>query len=343
MKIAFDWEASSFFGWGVYGINLALELSRRGIDVMSTHPVCNTQVVLDSLRLEVLKDFIDRSNMQRPVPQDYVLLHPLGNEILPERKDARIGVVFFEKTPLSPAAIERAKRHDVIITGSTWNEEVLRACGLTSVRTLIQGVDRSIFHPAPRRDVYPGRFLIFSGGKAEPRKGQDIVVKAFRIFARKHPEAILVTAWHSPFPHFAVGMDLDLSEFKDRIIDVGPVPNGQMAPVYRDCHVGLFPSRSEGGTNLVAMEMIACGLPAIISDCTGHRDLVRLAPQSVRAVPVAQGPRYYEPDLDAVLDRLEAVFNGDNATGPDDLPGWDHTALGLLEVARQISASPISS
>jgi glycosyltransferase involved in cell wall biosynthesis len=339
MKIAFDWMASSFFGWGVYGINLALELSRRRIDVMSTYAVCNTQVILDSVRLEVLKDFIDRSNMQQPVPQDYVLLHALGNEILPEREDARVGVIFFEQTPLSPAAVERAKRYDVIITGSTWNKEVLRARGLTNVRTVIQGVDRSIFHPAPRRDVYPGRFLIFSGGKAELRKGQDIVVKAFRIFARKHPEAILVTAWHSPFPHLAAGMDLDLSEFKDRIIDVGPVPNGQMAPVYRDCHVGLFPSRSEGGTNLVAMEMIACGLPAIISDCTGHRDLVRLAPQSVRAVPVAQGPRYYEPDLDAVLDRLEAAFNGDNATGPDDLPGWDHTAEGLLEVARQISPS----
>src|SRR5579864_2560472 len=136
MKIAFDWMASSFFGWGVYGINLALELSRRGVDVMSTHVVRDTQVILDSLRLEVLKDFIHRSNMQQPVPQDYVLLHALGNEILPERKDARVGVIFFEQTPLSPAAVERAKRYDVIITGSTWNGEVLRARGLTNVRTV---------------------------------------------------------------------------------------------------------------------------------------------------------------------------------------------------------------
>src|SRR4029077_16480719 len=158
---------------------------------------------LDNLRLEVLKEFIHSSNMQQPVPQDYVLLHALGNEILPQRKGARVGVIFFEYTPLSPAAVERAKHYDVIITGSTWNKEVLCAHGLTNVLTVIQGVDRSMFHPAPRRDVYPGRFLIFSGGKAEPRKGQDIVVKAFRIFARKHPEAILVKAWHSPFPHFA--------------------------------------------------------------------------------------------------------------------------------------------
>ena len=38
------------------------------------------------------------------------------------------------------------------------------------------------------------RFLIFSGGKMELRKGQDIVLAAFKIFARRHPEATLVTA-----------------------------------------------------------------------------------------------------------------------------------------------------
>ncbi len=334
MKIAIGWQMSCFFGWGVYGINLALELSRRNIEAMTTFPVIKEQLVLDQLRLKRLMPVIRNSISHRDKPPSgYTLLQSLGNDFLPE-PCARIGVTFFEE-PLSPAAVERAKRFDIVITGCTWSEEEMRSHGLTNARTFIQGVDRSLFHPAPRRNIYPGRFLIFSGGKAEPRKGQDIVVRAFRIFARKHPEAMLVKAWHSPWPQLAAGMDLDLSEFGDRVIDVGAVPNGQMATVYRECHVALMPSRSEGGTNLVAMEAIACGLPVILSDCTGHRDLVRLAPKSVRAVP-APGALHGEPDLDAVLAHLEYVFDGKNEVGPDNLPGWDHTADGIIQAVSEV-------
>src|SRR5271155_1892792 len=90
---------------------------------------------------------------------------------------------------------------------SLWVRAGTRKSGITNTRMILQGADRSLFYPAPRRRLFPGRFLIFSGGKPEPRKGQDIVVAAFRIFARRHPEAMLVTAWHSPWPQLARGMD----------------------------------------------------------------------------------------------------------------------------------------
>src|SRR5207249_2993783 len=48
-----------------------------------------------------------------------------------------------------------------------------------------------------RRD----RFTIFSGGKLEYRKGQDIVVAAFREFHRRHPDSRLMIAWHNHWPH----------------------------------------------------------------------------------------------------------------------------------------------
>lgn len=339
MKIAFDWGVSSYYGWGVYGLNMALEWSKRpDVEARCAQVVRLDHLHIDKLRLSRIKPFIARSNAQQPreLWSDYVLLRNLGNECLGyPHEPGGIGVVFFEE-PLSPQAVERAKRYDIIITGSTWNEEILRSHGLSSVTTLIQGVDRSLFHPALRRNLYPGRFLIFSGGKAEPRKGQDIVVKAFRIFARKHPEAMLVTAWHSPWPHLRNGMDLDLSEFADRVIDVGAVPNGQMAPVYRECHVGLFPNRAEGGTNLVAMEAIACGVPAIITASTGHIDLVRLAPQCVWPLDrFADG----EPDLDQVIEGLETAFDGGLNAGPHKLPGWDHTADGLIAAATKVKGN----
>jgi glycosyltransferase involved in cell wall biosynthesis len=39
--------------------------------------------------------------------------------------------------------------------------------------------------------------------------------------------------------------------------------------------VGIFPNRGEGGTNLVAMECMACGMPVILSANTGHLDLIQ--------------------------------------------------------------------
>ena len=43
-----------------------------------------------------------------------------------------------------------------------------------------------------------GRFVVFSGGKLEHRKGQDVAVAAFRDFQKTHPQLrpLLVTAWY---------------------------------------------------------------------------------------------------------------------------------------------------
>ena len=45
--------------------------------------------------------------------------------------------------------------------------------------------------------------------------------------------------------------------------------------VRRNVDVGVFTNRCEGGTNLVAMEVMAAGVPVVLSDNTGHKDVVR--------------------------------------------------------------------
>jgi glycosyltransferase involved in cell wall biosynthesis len=146
---------------------------------------------------------------------------------------------------------------------------------------------------------------------------------------------MLVTAWHSPWPQLAAGMDLDLSEFGNRVIDVGRVPNGLMAPVYRECDVALFPNRAEGGTNLVAMECLACGVPAILSDNTGHRDLLAMG----LGYPLNQRPgkvwsEWGESDTEETVEALEIAF-GHAGGGPlsrmeaRELPRWDESASAI--------------
>jgi len=333
MKLAFDWGVSSYYGWGVYGLNLALELADSPVEALTTQVVDRKRLGIDALRLKAIEPFLKRSALA-PIADlsDVLMLHALGNDVLPE-STAKVGVIFFEEM-LTSQAVERAKRYDLIVTGSSWNEDVLRRHGIDQVKTVLQGVDPTLFHPAPRCDLFDDRFVIFSGGKAEPRKGQDLVVKAFRRFAARHSDALLVTAWHSPWPALAAGMDLDLSECTDQVIDVGAVPNTQMAQVYRECNVALFPNRAEGGTNLVAMECLACGVPSILSANTGHRDLLALP--GVHAIGERESDYWCgwgECDVDEIVAALELAYQKNwQPTSSAVFPlTWRRTVAELLE------------
>jgi glycosyltransferase involved in cell wall biosynthesis len=247
-----------------------------------------------------------------------------------------IGVLFLEQASLSPDGRRRADEFALIVAGSSWNEAVLRRQGIHNVTTVLQGVDTALFHPAPRSDMFPGRFVVFSGGKLEFRKGQDLVLAAFRAFQQRHAEALLLTAWNSPWWELAekavghkgmspptrasdrspdvVGWAVANGIPGDAIVPVGHTPNIAMPHVVREADVALFANRCEGGTNLVAMECLACGIPTILSANTGHQDLLRHAialplerqgmPESAHYDTIDWG----ESDVEEMLERLETVW-----------------------------------
>lgn len=308
-ELGLAWQAGASSGWSVLGMNLALALERRG----APRPVLllpDLAPGVSALARYGLRAVLARSLAlaeRRASPEARadrsllppVVVHALGNGLAGGANDRgrhNVGIVFFEDTRLGFPVLARSMAFDLILAGSSWNETVLRANGITNVRTLLQGIDPAVFHPAPRSGVFGDRFVVFSGGKLEYRKGQDIVVAGFRRFRERHPEAVLVTNWFNPWPETIAGIDAaghvrgvpDLDGKRLRIarwladngipeedvLDVGMLPNWEMAGVMREADVAVFPNRCEGGTNLVAMECMACGVPTILSDNTGHRDLV---------------------------------------------------------------------
>jgi glycosyltransferase involved in cell wall biosynthesis len=354
--VMIQWSLSSFFGWGVYGLNLGLHWAGDPtIEPVCVSPIDAGQINIDPLRERAILPFLIRSlqfqgqiskHANGSATADAPLLLALGNGFCgsPAAHNVvlegapTIGVVFFEEA-LDAEAIRRAKQLSLIITGSTWNERVLRAYGLERVQTILQGIDPTHFHPAPKLGVMRDRFLIFSGGKAELRKGQDIVMAAFKIFAKRHPEATLVTAWHSPWPHLARSLDqtglaapvvfdkdgkVDVTAWAgandiapEQIIDLGNVPNVSMPPILREMDAAVFTNRSEGGTNLVAMECMACGIPVILSRNTGHLDLIKddncFSLDDQKAVEnqwnsVGDVACWGESQVGEVVERLEQIF-----------------------------------
>ncbi len=388
------WGISSYFGWGVYGLNLARAwVEDPELEPLAALPVREADLVVDPLGRLALRPFLERSRAfqaqlerlaGREIQAQAAVLHALGAEFTtgPAAHGVRltgrptIGVTFFETAQLSPEAVARARRFDRVVAGSSWNARVLEAHGLANVRTVLQGIDPTLFHPAPRRRRRRDRFLIFSGGKLELRKGQDLVLLAFRRFAERHPDALLVTAWHSPWPQLARTIDarglarpvvfdrdgrLDVPGWAEangippsRVVDLGAVPNALLPPILRECDVALFPNRCEGGTNLVAMECMACGVPTILSANTGHLDLVDEAicyplrtqrPIAGIGAGLPGVPGWGESEVEEIVAALERVYGDPDearARGAEaarrlaDLT-WEATAAAMKAVIEEAS------
>lgn len=309
--LGITWGISNRFGWGVYGLNLVRELLRKG----QTFPVCFGDIAVNTLNdetrelfapvIKFQKDNLSSFMRETKVAQlgNAVVLHALGNDaewsLISKaiEGEKNVGVIFFEYSNISPAGLARLSKLDQIVAGSTWNADVMKAAGVNNVVTVFQGIDTSLFRPMPRSGKYEGKFAIFSGGKLDYRKGQDIVLAAFKEFSKDRDDVVLVTAWHnlwpltatqfrhSPYittmPYVTADERLNITRMatdngipESKFVDLGLLPNEEMPAILKEMDLAVFPNRCEGGTNLVAMETMACGVPCILSKNTGHMDII---------------------------------------------------------------------
>ncbi len=379
--VYFQWQASSFFGWGVYGFNLMLHTAARAdVTALSSCGVDEALIEVTPLERLIISQSVRSSNQVAAylgslgagtMRLKATVLHAIGNDFTLATPSAdgvnmvgdhNVAVTFFEDSRLSRNGVARAADYAQIITGSRWNREILEAHGVRNVTTILQGVDVTNFHPAPKSALLSDRFVVFSGGKLEYRKGQDLVVQAFAIFAERHPDALLVTAWASPFPQFAptvnqnpavvplelTGGQVDALAWTrangipaSQVVHLGPVPNAAMPRVLREANVGLFPNRGEGGTNLVAMEAMACGVPCMLSLNTGHLDLVGdgahcLALGQQSRVDLEGCDGWGSSDAEEMVAVLEAVYTQREAAAEIGMRGA--AFMRRLSWRRQIGA-----
>ena len=300
-------DLDPFTGWGNYGKQLCQHLVSEGIAFPLTP--CDGSVT-GSCELPwvwLVSEIYKRSNgvLSSFLPEMSVesglydfAFEPFGNEFLPRPLLGRFNVAtgFFEKSTFSADEISFLRGFDLVVTGSSWNRSVLRRHGIPGVKFVMQGVDTSRFNPSPTPRVLQSPFIVFSGGKLEIRKGQDIVIAAFREFLKICPEALMICCW-SVAEGFSQAFDdsvhvdcvsdlesrADVKKWivqngipEDNFILVDHLSAAQIPSLIKQADVAVFPNRCEGGTNLVAMEALCCGLPVLLSACNGHLDLMRM-------------------------------------------------------------------
>ena len=249
------------------------------------------------------------------------------------------GYTFFEND-LTARSIENAKQYDLVLAGSTWCRDRMLEKGIKNCDVLIQGIDQNKFYPIENGKSHD-RFVIFSGGKFELRKGQDLVLRAIKILQEKYADIYLLNCWYNLWPESArqmtsspyikfrykedepwadtmtricVDNDIDPS----RILTMEIVPHHQLRSLFAQTDIGVFPNRCEGGTNLVLMEYMACAKPVIAAYATGHMDIVSennaLLLRQLKGIEIRDDHgtpigHWKDPSLDELVAQLEYAYH----------------------------------
>lgn len=171
---------------------------------------------------------------------------------------------------------------------STWAADGLRAEGIPDdrIRVIPPGIDLEAWRPALRDSANADRplRLLFVGGDFI-RKGGDILVKVVRSLGGQVEADIVTRDAVEPAPHVRVNR--------------AEANTPELKALYANADVFLLPSRAEC-FGIAAIEAMAAGLPVIMADVGGARDIVQPGVTGWLIQPEA-------PDLAAAV---HAALNG---------------------------------
>ena len=129
------------------------------------------------------------------------------------------------------------------------------------------GVDLSAFCPRPKRDDV---FRVIQVGSVNLRKGVLTALAAFADF--KAPDAQM---WFVGGSLEGSGIEEVAVKFmSSRVRFIGPVPQFELNNFYQQSSVFVLASL-EDGFGMVVAQAMACGLPVIVTENVGARDLVQ--------------------------------------------------------------------
>src|SRR5262249_45209977 len=139
------------------------------------------------------------------------------------------------------------------------------------IKTLLLGVDLDRFKPATRprssEELHQPLTFVFVGS-ANVNKGFDLILDCMDILLSEGWSVELLVAGKVD-QHLILGR----SRLRKNVRECGIVSQRQLASLITNAHCLLLPSRFDS-FGMVVAEAMACGLPVIVSDMVGARQLV---------------------------------------------------------------------
>jgi phosphatidylinositol alpha-mannosyltransferase len=196
-------------------------------------------------------------------------------------------------------------------------------------------VDTNFFTPAARsarsaRVGESGPDLLFLG-RLDPRNGLDTALRAFERVVRLRPDARLTVVGDGPLRAYYERLAKPVAE---RVRFVGAA-NGNRPHFYASADVYLCPT-TKASFGITLLEAMASGVPQIVSDVTGFRELVNGGEEAM-LVPIGD-PDAWAASALALLDdparraRMGAVGRAKALTY-----AWPRVAQRVMEVYQRVT------
>ena len=239
-----------------------------------------------------------------------------------------------------------AARADVVVCVSEATAARLRAVTAPRAEVVVvpHGVDGARFRPdgadgvsadeddrVLRRYGVTKPYIAFLG-TVEPRKGLDVLLRAFDRIAPGLPDLRLVVAGAEGWGTGPVRAALRELRHSERVVRLGYLDDDAVPALLRRAEVVAYPSRAEG-FGLPVLEALVCGARVVTSEGTAMEDW-------------AEGAILVRPGDDVALaDALEAVVRGDGPryrTEPEVVSAlaarhtWESSADRHVEIYRRV-------
>lgn len=293
----------NLLGYGIHANNLIKALIDEGADINLTKI---GQVQNDPYFEAYWKKAEERKmEYDAKCPSVFIFHDELSNQMA-GTPAATFSVFESDKIhPLSKVMLVNGPAEIILVTTQR-HKEILSENGIGKrIEVVNEGVDDAIFNTIPTdKLVDTKKFTFITMGKKEKRKNTSMIVKSF-INTMKGKEVALIahtfnpfanTQKDHPFKNLACWSDVNPLEsgfqykgwqgkfhlFSDGKCDIyftAPgIQTAEMGCLYHSANVGIQISRGEGW-DLPLTEMLACGLPAIATNCLGHSEYLSGAPE----------------------------------------------------------------
>ena len=229
--------------------------------------------------------------------------------------------------------VAEVQEADAVIVASTFAKESLveNDIDLKRVHVVPYGVDTKRFHPPEQAVASNGvsndRLRVLFVGRAGQRKGIGYLLQAVHELRKTHNVSLTVVGnlW---------GDALAFEPYAEDYVHLGRVPDSIFPQVYHQADVFVLPSLIEG-FGLVILEAMAAGLPVIVTQNTGGRDLVEDGVEGfiipIRNVKVLQERLIYLSENPNVRRQM-----GQAARRKAERYPWERYYQGIAETVQEI-------
>ena len=244
-----------------------------------------------------------------------------------EGHDVKILVTVCESDRIPESWVQACNRMDLVIVPSRFCLEVFKRSGVRSeIHVLQHGVSRTYADAEPSTVPRPKhlQLLHVSGAASFPqRKGTSQLLIAFRRLLKTHPNVVLILRV------------ADEKKFESAIHELGIEKNVMLSPstypmnvLIENVDAVVQPSRGEG-FGMVPLEARCMGVPAILTNATGHEqhfapgvDIpIKVGPLSYLATQGNEDGRCPEVTVESILEALQ-VFVERPHYWRDAAQGW---------------------